>query len=87
MSLDRSGADIITKCISSFQDLRVAALSCLSKTPVAARVARWFILRPKNAIREHFGESLSGRCWCILWTLGLFYGHLIYSMAIWYGLL
>jgi hypothetical protein len=47
-----------------------------------ARVARWFIFRPKIAIWVNFGGSCNGRCWYILWTFGLFYNHLINVMAI-----
>jgi hypothetical protein len=48
-------------------------------------VARWFIFRPKIVIWVHFGGSCNGRrCWCILWPFGLFYGHLIYFMDLWY---
>jgi hypothetical protein len=52
--------------------------------PPRCRVARWLIFRPKIAIWVDFGRSCSGRCWCNLWTFGLFYGHLIFSMDIWY---
>jgi hypothetical protein len=38
----------------------------------------------KIAVWENSGWSCYGRCWPILWTFGLFYGHLIYLMAIWY---
>jgi hypothetical protein len=32
----------------------------------------------------HFGGSCNLICWCILWTFGLFYGHFMYYMTIWY---
>jgi hypothetical protein len=59
---------------------------------VTIRAARWFIFRPKIAIWVHFGGSCNGRCWCILWTFvipilrpfDLFYGHLVYFVAICY---
>jgi hypothetical protein len=35
-----------------------------------------------------FGYNLLGpwneKCWCMLWPLGIFYGHLVCNMAIWY---
>jgi hypothetical protein len=37
----------------------------------------WYIL-------VNFGGSCNGRCWYILWTLGPFYGLLLYFMDIWY---
>jgi hypothetical protein len=49
-----------------------------------ARVARWFIKRPKIAIWVHFGGYCNGRFWYILWTFGLYYGHLKYFTGIWY---
>jgi hypothetical protein len=56
------------------------------------RVARWFVFKPKIPIWVNFGGSCGGRCWYILWPLGLFYGrltyimrsYLVYFMAIWY---
>jgi hypothetical protein len=53
---------------------------------VANRVARWFVFKPKIQIWVNFGGSLNGRCWYILWTLGPFYGLLLYFMDIWYRL-
>jgi hypothetical protein len=54
-------------------------------------VARWYIFKTKIPTWVNFGGSCNGRCWYILWTLGLFYGqlvnvfaHLVYFMAIWY---
>jgi hypothetical protein len=49
-----------------------------------ARVAGWYIFRPKLAIWVNFGGPCKGRCWYILWTFGLFYSHLIF---VFYGLL
>jgi hypothetical protein len=43
-----------------------------------------YIFRPKIAIWVNFGGSCNGRCWYILCTFGVFYGHLIYFMTIWY---
>jgi hypothetical protein len=44
------------------------------------------ILKPKIPIWENFGGSCSERRWNILVQFGLFYGHLIYFMVIWYVL-
>jgi hypothetical protein len=46
-------------------------------------VVRRCILKPKIQIRANFGGSCNGRCWYILWTFGLFYGHLVYFKDIW----
>jgi hypothetical protein len=40
---------------------------------------------PKIQIWVNFEGSCSGRCWYILWTLGPFYGLLLYFMDIWYS--
>jgi hypothetical protein len=55
----------------------------------AYRVARWwFVFKPKIPIWVNFGGSCSGRRWYILWPLVyIFYGHLVYFVAIWYSLL
>jgi hypothetical protein len=50
----------------------------LTKPMVWARVARWYICIPKFL---YFGGPLIGK---ILWTFGIFYGHLVYFMDIWY---
>jgi hypothetical protein len=49
----------------------------------ACRVARWFVLKPKIQIWVNFGGSCNRRCWYMLWTLGPFYGLLLYFMDIW----
>jgi hypothetical protein len=49
------------------------------------RVARWFVFKPKIQILANFGGSCNGRCWYILWTLGPFYGLLLYFMNNWYS--
>jgi hypothetical protein len=54
--------------------------------PVSIRVARWHIFKPKIPIWVNFGGSRNGRCWYILWPIGLFYVHLVYSVSIWYML-
>jgi hypothetical protein len=49
---------------------------------VETRVARWFVFKPKIPIWVNFGGSCNGSCWYILWPFGLFYGHLVYFVAI-----
>jgi hypothetical protein len=43
-----------------------------------SRVARWFVFKPKIQIWVKFGGSCTGRCWFILWTLGIVRGNLVY---------
>jgi hypothetical protein len=31
----------------------------------------------------NFGGPCNVRCWYILWPFGIFYGHLVYFIAIW----
>jgi hypothetical protein len=40
--------------------------------------------KQKNPIWVNFRGAWKGRFWCILWTFGLFYGHLGYFEAISY---
>jgi hypothetical protein len=47
------------------------------------RVARWHIFTPNFPIEENFGGCCNGRCWYILQPFGLFYGYLVYFVAIW----
>jgi hypothetical protein len=51
---------------------------------VWCRVARWRIFKPKIPIWVNFGGSCNERCWYILWLFGIFYGQLVYFVAIWY---
>jgi hypothetical protein len=48
------------------------------------RVARWYIFIPKIPIWVYFGGPWIGKCWHILLPFGIFYGHLVYFMTIWY---
>jgi hypothetical protein len=48
------------------------------------RVARWYSFKPKKQMGVNFGGFCNGRCWYILRQLGIFYGHLVYFVAIWY---
>jgi hypothetical protein len=43
-----------------------------------------YIFKPKIKIWINFGGSCNPRSWYILWTFGIFYGHLVYFMDIWY---
>jgi hypothetical protein len=40
---------------------------------------------PKIPIWANVGGYCNGRCWYMMWPLGLvFYGHFVYFVAIWY---
>jgi hypothetical protein len=52
---------------------------------VLCGVARWFNFIPKIKIWANFDGSCNRRCWYILWTLGPFYGPLLYFMDILYN--
>jgi hypothetical protein len=49
-----------------------------------AGVARFY--KPKIIIWINFRGACNGRCWNILWPFGIFYVHLVYSVASWYML-
>jgi hypothetical protein len=64
---------------------------------LATRVAIWYIFKPKIPNWVNFGVSCNGRYWYILWPFGqfsaiwyivwhfgIFYGTLVYFMALWY---
>jgi hypothetical protein len=73
---------------------------CPSKakqTRVRSRVARWFVLEPKISIWVNFGASCNGNLGKIidhlvyftaianiLWSFGIFSGHLVYFSPFWY---
>jgi hypothetical protein len=40
----------------------------------------------KNPNLGNFWGSWNGTLWSVLWPLGIFYGHLVYFIAIWYSL-
>jgi hypothetical protein len=44
------------------------------------------IFRPKIQICVYFGGPWNGKGWYILWPLGIFYGYLVYLMAVWNSL-
>jgi hypothetical protein len=48
------------------------------------RVARWHIFKPKTIIWVNFRGIFNQRCWYILLLFGIFYGHLVYFVAIWF---
>jgi hypothetical protein len=39
---------------------------------VMGRVARWYIFEPKIPIWVNFGKPKIEKCWCILWSFGIF---------------
>jgi hypothetical protein len=49
-----------------------------------ARVARWFIFKPKILIWGNFGGYCNVRCWYIVCSFGQRPGHLVYFMTIRY---
>jgi hypothetical protein len=58
------------------------------ETFLRLRVARWHIFKPKIPIWLNFGGSCNGRCWYILWPLGIFYRNLVYICILWpFGIL
>jgi hypothetical protein len=65
--------------------LRLCKLDVIA---LSSRVARWHIFKPKIPIWVNFGGSSNGRGWYILWPyfrpFGLFCGHLVHFMVIWY---
>jgi hypothetical protein len=54
------------------------------KDQVRTRVARR--LQNKIPIWVYFGVPWNGEWWYILWSIGIFYGNLVYFTAIWYML-
>jgi hypothetical protein len=42
---------------------------------------------PKIPILLYFGRLCNGTFWYILWPFGIFYGPLVYFMALWYMLI
>jgi hypothetical protein len=54
------------------------------------RVARWYVFEPKIQFWVNFGGSVIEDLvhyvdiWSILQSLGIFYGHLVYFVVIWY---
>jgi hypothetical protein len=52
---------------------------------IAIRVARWDVYCvPIIPILVYFEGPWNGKCWYILWQVGLFYGHWVYLVAIWF---
>jgi hypothetical protein len=44
----------------------------------------WFIFKPKIQIWVNFGGPWNGKYWQILWSFGIFYGHLANVVIVWY---
>jgi hypothetical protein len=53
---------------------------------VDTRVARWFVFKPKIPIWVNFWGPSNEKCLYILWSVGIFYGHLVKFMAVCYSL-
>jgi hypothetical protein len=51
-------------------------------TDIGRRVARWYKFKPKISIWVNFWRIWNERCWYISWSFGIFYGHLLYFVAI-----
>jgi hypothetical protein len=51
----------------------------LEKNWITARIARWHIFKPKVPIWENFVGPWEGKWWDILWPIGIYYGHLLYT--------
>jgi hypothetical protein len=45
-------------------------------------VAKWYLFTPKIPIWINFGGPGDGKGLYILWPLGIYYGHLVYVLAI-----
>jgi hypothetical protein len=46
--------------------------------PMHTRVARWVVFKPKIPVWVNFGGSCNGKCWHILCSVEIIYGHLVY---------
>jgi hypothetical protein len=51
---------------------------------VRCSVARWFVYKPKIQIWVNFEGPYIGKCWYILWSFGIVYGHLRCFVSIGY---
>jgi hypothetical protein len=51
---------------------------------ISTTVEGWYIFKPKIPIWVNFGGPKIGKCWNILWPFGMFYGHLVQCVFIWY---
>jgi hypothetical protein len=56
-----------------------------------SRVPKWFVFQTKNPNLGKYGRALQWKLlvyfmatWSILRSFGIFWGHLVYSMVIWY---
>jgi hypothetical protein len=71
------------KPLSSSDDNLLPSIELFQTQPssrsVHARVARWYIFKPKIPIWVNFGGSCTRRCWYILRPFDLFHGNLIYN--------
>jgi hypothetical protein len=53
------------------------------KNSAKARAARWYILKPNIKIWINFGRPSNGKFCYILWPCEIYYGPLVYFIAIW----
>jgi hypothetical protein len=56
----------------------------VSAVLINIRVARWHFFKPKIPIWVNLGGSCNWRWSYIICPIGLFYGYLVYFVAIWY---
>jgi hypothetical protein len=80
----RRGFCIEVQLASLFSNFPNGGFPARSLFKMAARVARWFVFKPKIQIWVNFGGSCNGRCWYILCTLGPFYGlfYILWTFSI-----
>jgi hypothetical protein len=71
-------------CFSlSWEWLKNLSRTNFGSASIRARVARLYIFKPKIQIWVNFVGPLTGKCWYILWPIVIYFGHLVYFMAIW----
>jgi hypothetical protein len=76
------------KNLAIFSNSRFAYASRISVVGLSfeycrgARVARWYIFKPKIPIWVNFGGPWNGKGWYIQWTFGVWCNHLVYLMSI-----
>jgi hypothetical protein len=58
-------------------DNKKPTFAVLQDNGFTARVARWFVFKPKIPIWVNFGSPWRGNFWYILWSFVLFYIHIL----------
>jgi hypothetical protein len=61
---------------------KLSSISLLA-IPAETRVARWYVFKPKIQLWVNSGGPRNEKGWYIIWPFGIYYGHLVYVMAIW----